>query len=141
MNEFFELDEHQKKSLEKKFRKYPYIDRLIAIRETELEKREDEDENIGGSRSGFIGKPTESIALKRQSDPYIVQHQKLRQDITDIINDMDDITKQMAHKRYWDTTNYYTWEDLAKEYHYSVSTIYRKRDKLLHALASKEGLI
>ena len=141
MNEFFELDEHQKKSLEKKLRKYPYIDRLIAIRETELDKREEADENIGGSRSGFVGRPTEAIALKRQSDPYIVQHQKLKSDIAAIIRDMDDRTREIVHKRYWDTTNYYTWEDLAKEYRYSVSTIYRKRDKLLNDLARREGLI
>lgn len=141
MKEFFELDEAQKKVLEKQLRQYPYIDRLIAIRESELDKRDDVDENIGGSRSGFIGRPTEATAIKRQSDEYIIRHQCLKQHIEEIIRGMDDTTRKMAHKRYWDEANYYTWEDIAREHHYSVATIYRKRDKILMTLAKKQGIL
>lgn len=141
MKEFFELDEAQKKTLEKQLRQYPYIDRLIAIRESELDKRDDVDENIGGSRSGFIGRPTEAIAIKRQSDEYIIWHQSLKQHIEEIIREMDDKTRRIVHERYWDEANYYTWEDIAKEHHYSVATIYRKRDKILMTLARKQGIL
>lgn len=141
MNEFFELDEHQKKAMEKAFRSYPYLDRMIAIRQSELDIRLEEDENIGGGRSPFISKPTESVAIKRQSDPHIQHCQKLKRDIEFIISEMDEETKQIAHKRFWDNANYYTWEDLATDYHYSKSTIYRKRDKILFALAHRQGLI
>ena len=141
MREFLMLSDFDKKELEKEYRKYPFIDRLIAIKQAELEMKEDNDTNIGGGRSSFISKPTEAIAIKRQSDQYIIYHQHLKQSIDEIIDSMDNVTREIATKRFWDRTNYRTWEDLAKEYHYAISIMYAKRDKLVSDLACRLGKI
>lgn len=48
--------------------------------------------------------------------------------------------ERLPQKRFWDRTNHRT-EDLAKEYHYAISTMYKKRDKLVSDLASRLGKI
>ena len=131
------------KYIEQLLRDYPDMGAYIAKREEALIYPDELeiDTNIGGGRSSFISKPTESIAIKRQSDQYIIYHQHLKQSIDEIIWSMDDETREIATKRFWDRTNYRTWEDLAKEYHYAISTMYKKRDKLVSDLASRLGKI
>lgn len=84
--------------------KYPYTDRYIESRKLFLKTQPiEEDENIGGSRSPFISKPTERIALTLIEDPAIKEMELSRETIKNLLNNSSITTKAFIDGVYFDS--------------------------------------
>lgn len=132
------MENYLLKFLEHEFEEYPNIDRQIAIRKLELDIKE-QDSNIGGGSSNLPTSPTEISVLRHLEDHYIQKQGERKEEVERALKRMNNEQKRICEMKFW-SDNYYTWNELAEEFHYSSKTMYNKRYKILKILAEEKGL-
>jgi RinA family phage transcriptional activator len=96
------------------------------------------DENIGGSSSGAISKPTEQRATLLQMDRRIERLQKMLNAIESVLNQLNDEDKQLIQFRYWDRSKP-TWLWIAEKLNMDESTARRRNRRIVLSIGHKMG--
>ncbi|WP_373792222.1 hypothetical protein [Jeotgalibaca porci] len=145
MKNYFMLNSRKLSDLEDIFFMYPDIDRLIAIRKSEIINAKPEYEIVGG-RSNIPSNPTEQAVLSDMemevTDKFIIRHRMLQDAVRQTLEEMDDKTLAIVHERYY-SGNGYDWDTIGQmqEPFMPHTTIYRKRKSILTHLAKNIGMI
>ena len=132
------LSTSTKNSIDEEIFEYNSIVREIALRKLEIETEREHDENVGGGRNSIISKPVESIVLKYSDDPRIQYLERLRSDVEKCYNNLTKEQRVIFEMR-WILNESNTWEEIAGKMHFSVKSIYRKREKILEKYAIVKG--
>ena len=98
------------------------------------------DENVGGGKSNIMGKPVENLAIKYMTDKKLIFLQNIYESIEKTLNSLDDNTREIVTARYFENDGLWTWSQIAQEYHYASSQIYRIRYRVLEMFANYVGL-
>lgn len=131
------MENYELKYLESEFERYKKLDRLIAQRKVELATKE-QDTNMGGGSSNLPSSPTEITAVKNLTDNKIRKLEERKREVERAWARMNDEQRKICEMKFW-SDNYYTWAEMADIFHYSVRTMYNKRDKILTLLAEEQG--
>ncbi|MBF0778166.1 transcriptional regulator [Streptococcus cuniculi] len=132
------LTKAQLKAFDEWLFEYCDCEKKIAIRKLELQSKENSDKNIGGSRSGAISKPTESIAVKWADDERIKSLESFQSAVKATLAQLDDELTRVFELR-WGRGSLNTWEEIAEKIQTSTKGIYRKRQRILEIFADKMG--
>ena len=135
-----ELSKTKLASLEEDFRSYHKIPKLIA--ETLLAnewKPEDANAWIRGT-TGHTEKALTDL-IKREDNKSYLYYSKLYSDITRAYDSLNADLQAIVDEYLWGKSNYLGWVDIGKLTHCSTGSIYRKRYKILEALAIERGIL
>ncbi|MCR1932635.1 DUF722 domain-containing protein [Enterococcus gallinarum] len=132
------LSEATKKSLDEELFEYNSIAYEIALRKLEIETTREQDENVGGGKSGYISKIPESLVIKYSEDSRIQYLEKLRSDIEQLYHECTEEQRLIIDLR-WLLNESNTWEEVATKIHCSEKSVYRKREKILERYAKIKG--
>jgi RinA family phage transcriptional activator len=115
----------------------------LKFREWELlNPSQEQDENIGGSSSGFISNPTERNAIRLLEDKLYQNLKVIIRTIENLYNELDEDTQMIVDMRYWDKeNNCYEWEEIADKLFISRSKVLRKRNHLIDETAKLIGWV
>lgn len=133
------LSKRQVAYFEELFADYHNYQKKINLRKAELSIRE-LDENVGGGKSNIMGKPVENLAIKYMTDKKLIFLQNIYESIEKTLNSLDDNTREIVTARYFENDGLWTWSQIAQEYHYASSQIYRIRYRVLEMFANYVGL-
>lgn len=104
INQPYRLPPYLKSYIRSVLYKYPYTDRYIESRKLYLLTQPiEEDQNIGGSRSPFISKPTERQALSLVEDEAIQELEATRAIIKNLLNNSSPTTQSFIDGVYFDS--------------------------------------
>ncbi len=132
------LTEATKKSLDEELFEYHTIAREIALRKLELDTMKEQDDNIGGSRSGHISKIPEERVIAYSGDKRIQYLERLKRDVDQFKKILSEEQQKIFELR-WSGTDTNTWEEIATKIHCSEKSTYRKREKMLEVYARVKG--
>lgn len=134
------LSNAQKEALDQLLSDNWKFKRDIEIRKAELNDIPNDDENIGGGRSSFISKPTESIIERWDSDERLKSLEARQNALERTLDTLDDELTSIFWLR-WGKGSAKTWEEIATRNGYSISSVYRKRSVILTIFADFYGFI
>lgn len=134
------LSNAQKEALDKLLSDNWKFKRDIEIRKAELNDIPNDDQNIGGGRSSFVSKPTESIIERWDSDERLKSLEARQNALERTLDTLDDELTAIFWLR-WSRGSLNSWEAIAAEYGYSRSAIYNKRTRILEIFADYYGFI
>lgn len=131
------------KAIEDILRDYPDYDRYISQREEAILHPDIlyAEENIGGGRSSFIGRPTEMKGITLAEDRALMLLKFQRDKIEKVINESDPITNQIVREYYFTRPRTKTWAGVAKDIPMSESHCRRLRDGFFCRLSDELGFI
>ena len=132
------LTEAVKKSLDEEIFEYHTIMREIALRKLEIETMREHDDNIGGSSAGIISKIPETLVIKYSEDARIQYLEKLKCDVEKLYANATKEQQSIIENR-WLLGDANTWEEIAYKLHFSVKSMYRKREVILENYARIKG--
>ena len=145
MREYFMLNSRKLSDLEDMFAMYPDINRLVAIRKSEIINDKPHYEVVGG-KGNLPSNPTESQVLTdlhmEDTDPFIMYHRRIQEAVEKTLDEMDATTKGIVHERFY-SGNGYDWDTIGnmQKPFMPHTTIYRKRKSILSHLARNIGMI
>lgn len=124
-------------------RDYPDYDRHIAARRQKIFYPDNlySDENMGGSSSGRISKPTEQIAMTIAIDKELQLLQYQRDAVERVINHSDPITNKIVREYYFTRPRTKTWEGIALDMNMSASNCRKLRNGFFERVADEIGLM
>lgn len=135
-----ELTKTKLADLEEDFRSYKKIPSKIAEALVAKEwKPEDSNAWIKGSQTHTEKALTDLI--KREDNKSYLYYSKLYMDISNAYDSLNDELKGIVDKYMWGDSSYLSWVEVGKETFCSTAGIYKKRYKILEALALERGLL
>ena len=135
-----ELSKTKLASLEEDFRSYHKIPKLIAeILLANEWKPEDANAWIRGT-TGHTEKALTDL-IKREDNKSYLYYSKLYSDITRAYDSLNADLQAIVDEYLWGASDYLGWHEIAKRECFSTSAIYKKRYKILEALAIEQGVI
>ena len=123
------MKEYRLKYLDEELFRFKDIDREIAIRRIEITSRESTEENVGGSRSSFISKSTEALAIKLADDVVLKNITNFKETVNRMKQELTDDQLEIFNLRWQEPCH--SWDMVARKTGESLATIYRKRRKIL----------
>ncbi|MBV7391067.1 transcriptional regulator [Enterococcus sp. ALS3] len=135
-----ELSKTKLADLEEDFRSYKNIPKKIAEALVAKEwKPEDANSWIKGSQTHTEKALTDMI--KREDNKSYLYYSKLYADITSAYESLNTELKDIVDIYFWGDSNYMSWVDIGKMTYCSTAGIYKKRYKILEALAYERGIL
>ena len=135
-----ELTKTKLADLEEDFRSYKKIPSKIAEALVAREwKPEDANSWIKGSQTHTEKALTDLI--KREDNKSYLYYSKLYMDISNAYDSLNDELKGIVDKYMWGDSSYLSWVEVGKETFFFFFGIYKKRYKILEALALERGLL
>lgn len=130
------------KYIEQILKEYPDMDRYISLRIEELTypTRVEEDENIGGSSSGFVGRPTERMAMTIMEDKRLATIEENKRAVAEALSDSDPLTVKIIRMYYFEKPRLKTWDGVALATCTSEGHCRRLRTKFFKRVADELGL-
>lgn len=122
--------------LDKELLKYKEVDRDIWIRTAEIMARNGEE--LVGSRSGRISKPTENTVIKLSSDVPLRNLELFKETVETFLKELTSEQREIFELR-WGQAEL-EWEEIAGKLFVSDATIYRKRKTILRTYAKFKGI-
>lgn len=138
MRGVFNLSRSDLDSLENKFKRYPMLDREVAMRKEELKIKE-HDTNTGGGKSSYISNPVENQVIKEMSDPFISNRVKWKEGVEATLNGLSDEIEELVEEKFWGSKSFMDWTTFGEIHGYSKSSIYRLRYQVLKTFAEEIG--
>ncbi|WP_078595384.1 DUF722 domain-containing protein [Evansella clarkii] len=128
------------KNMESEWRSYHQTLNEINLLRQEIMNpyQEDQDENVGGGRSGFISNLTERIATRLSTNKQLKYLNEIAGSIEQVYNALPDNYKKLVRLRYWGTKEL-TWDGIAAELHVSKRQAMRWRDEIIQATIEVMG--
>jgi RinA family phage transcriptional activator len=135
-----ELSKAKLADLEEDFRNYHNIPKKIAEVLVAKEWRpEDENSWIKGS-TGHTEKALNDL-IKREEDKSYLYYSKLYADIGRAYDSLNEELRAIVDKYFWGDSDYMGWIEIGKDTYCSTAGIYKKRYKILKALALERGIM
>ena len=135
-----ELSKTKLASLEEDFRSYHKIPKLIAeILLANEWKPEDANAWIRGT-TGHTEKALTDL-IKREDNKSYLYYSKLYSNISRAYEGLNADLQAIVDEYLWGKSNYLGWVEIGKSIHCSTGSIYRKRYKILEALAIEQGIL
>lgn len=125
-------------ALDEELFEYNKITSIIAHEKLKIQTECELDDNIGGSRSGKISKPTEDLNMRYMNSPVIQRYERMKKEVDRAFKSMTQEQQDIFNVR-WLIHDYNTWEIIAGKFFCSRKTIYRKREKILEVYAISKG--
>lgn len=121
---------------------YSYKDTLKEIEE--LRKNimfcnENEDENIGGSRSGFISDPTSRIGTRLVTHKRLGKLEEIVNSIEKVYTGLPEEYQKLVRLKYWTKPQTLTWDGIADKIPVSRRTAFNMRDEIINTIAEVLG--
>ncbi|MBS4750985.1 DUF722 domain-containing protein [Carnobacteriaceae bacterium zg-ZUI78] len=129
------------KHIEDILRDYPKINQYLKEREEELMYPLQQDNNVGGSRSTLVDKPTERKVITILEDKQLRQMKRQKEAIEYAFESSDVLTCEMI-KLYYMSKTKKTWEIVAFELYngqISIRTLKRSRTLFFEKIANALG--
>lgn len=133
------MDKALSNYLENRFRKYKQYPMMIKRRRAELEYYPDKDESLSTSKSTVVANKEEAKRIKVLDDKVIANYYRYYKGVEKTLEKLDAQTRTLIEEKYWGENSWKNWYEFAKEKHYSTSSIYRLRDKVLAIFAEEIG--
>ncbi|USQ69808.1 transcriptional regulator [Companilactobacillus allii] len=129
-----------KRLIEDILRDYPLVDQYIKDREQELmHPVRDNDENIGGGKSGKISKPQEQMIITLEEDRRLNQLKKQRDVVEECLDNSSDNTKNIIKELYFRKYPRYQMEGLIDNHiiYCNRSQAFKLRNEFIEQIAKE----
>lgn len=121
---------------------YAYHDtceEILRLKNEILHGKGNDDENIGGGRSGNISDPTARTAVLLTSHRRLEQLQNIANAIQTVYDQLPPEKQQLLRIRYWTKPQTLTWDGIANKLNVSRRTALNWRDEVVYAVSYKIG--
>ena len=141
MTQVIELTKITFKKIEAEWFNYFNTKREIALIREEIMNpfQEKVDENIGGSRSNEVGRPTERIATRLSLNKQLNHLQDIVEAIDQVYEALPEEYQKLVKLRYWSKNRQLTWDGIALELNISKRQAMRWRDEIIQATSEVLG--
>lgn len=124
-------------NLDQELFKFKGIEKAIWSRRAELMAKNGEE--IIGSKSGVISKPTENTVIKLSIDVPLKNLELFKETVETFIKELTHEQQEIFSMRWGQAC--LDWEEIAEKLFMSNATIYRKRTAILETYARTKGIL
>jgi RinA family phage transcriptional activator len=121
---------------------FSYKDTLKEIEELRKDimfTKSNDDENIGGGRSGLPSSPTERIATRLATHKRLNRLEEVANAIQKVYTSLPVEYQKLIRLKYWTKPQTLTWDGIAGEIPVSRRTAFNMRDEIIYAIAEVVG--
>ena len=112
---------------------------IIRLRNEILYPSRQQDDNIGGGRSGSTGDPTGRVVTALTANARLQHMESIVHAIESVYERLPEEKKRLVNLYYWNRPQLLTWEGIAQKLHISRITAIRWRDEVVYAISSNIG--
>lgn len=131
------LNNRELYNLDQELFKFRGINRAIWVRRAELMSNNGEE--MVGSRSGGISKPTENTVIKLSTDVPLKNLELFKETVETFIDKLTEEQRGIFEMRWGQAS--LDWEEIAEQLFISNATVYRKRNNILETYARTKGIL
>lgn len=112
---------------------------IAKLRQEIMNPMKENDENVGGGRSGRNSSPTENIATRLVTHKQLKYLNEVTEAVENVYNALPDDYKKLVRLRYWNKSQELTWDGLALKLNVSKRQAMRWRDEIIQATVEVLG--
>ena len=131
----------QNKTIEEFWTNLNDYKKQLKFREWELLESKRDDSNNGGGRSNKVSDTTAQKAMILAEDTRYQHLKNIVNTIEQLYKDLDEEAKIIVDMRYWSTSEFFEWEEIADKLYMSRNKVLRKRNILIDETAKRIGWV